>query len=108
MYGINADKVAEVVILAREGDRGVRELRAFVERLNEEEQSALVAVFWIGRGSYEPEEFAEAYRTAREEATTPTVDYLTGSPHLADHLENGLDALGVSAADEEDALYRGG
>ena len=52
------------------------------------------------------DEWDEALRTAVEEATSPTVDYLAGSPHLADHLENGLDALNIAARDEEDELYR--
>jgi len=42
--------------------------------------------------------------TALVEATTPCADYLIGTPHLSDNLENGLDALGISATDEEDAL----
>ncbi|MEC8042201.1 MAG: DUF3775 domain-containing protein, partial [Pseudomonadota bacterium] len=46
--------------------------------------------------------------TAVAEATTPTADYLIGTPHLSDHLENGLEALGLSASDEEDELMRGG
>ena len=46
--------------------------------------------------------------TAKAEATTPTADYLLGTPHLSDHLENGMDALGVSLSDEEDDLVRGG
>ena len=52
---ITSDKVAEVIILARELDRGEAEFDGFVERLNEEEQAALVAIFWIGRGSFEAE-----------------------------------------------------
>ena len=104
MLDIAPQKVAEGVILAREGDRGEAELRAFVERLADEEQYALVALFWIGRGSFEPEDLAEALETAEAEASTPTADYLLGSPHLADHLEAGLEALGHSVADLEDGL----
>ena len=50
----------------------------------------------------------EALRTARDEADHPAADYLLGAPHLSDHLENGLDALGLSAVDDEDDLIRGG
>lgn len=60
---------------------------------------------WIGRGSFEPEDWDDALNTAMTEATTPTADYLKGTPHLADHLENGLDLLGISAMDEENDLY---
>jgi len=55
MLDITADKVAEVIILARELDRAEAEFDAFIERLNVEEQACLVAIFWIGRGTYEPE-----------------------------------------------------
>ncbi len=105
MLHINTDKVAEVIILAREMNRGEPEFDGFVSNLSEEEQAALVAIFWIGRGSFEAEEYAEAFETAQAEATTPCEEYLKGSPHLADHLENGLEALGISAMDEEDDLY---
>jgi len=94
--------------MARDLDRAEAELRAFIDRLTEEEQASLVAVMWIGRGTFEAEEFDEARRTAYEEATTPCADYLIGTPHLSDHLENGLDALGLSASDDEDELIRGG
>jgi hypothetical protein len=106
MLPITADKIAEVIILARELDRAENEFDGFVNQLNDEEKIGLVAVFWIGRGSFEPEDIAEAITTAAQEATTPTTDYLKGSPHLADHLEAGMEALGIDPADEEDALYR--
>ena len=63
---------------------------------------------WVGRDSFAAEDLAEAIATAREEATTPTADYLLGTPHLSDHLENGLDELGISVIDDEDDLVRGG
>lgn len=108
MLEISINKVAHIVLMSRELDRAEGELRAFIERLSDEEQVSLVALMWIGRGTFEPEELNEAIQTAAEEATTPTADYLLGTPHLSDHLENGLDALGLSAADEEDDLIRGG
>ncbi|OAN72005.1 hypothetical protein A8B83_09700 [Rhodobacteraceae bacterium EhC02] len=108
MLEISVNKIAQVVLMSRELNRAEGELRAFIDRLSDEEQTSLVALMWIGRGSFEPEELQEAIRTATREATTPTADYLLGTPHLSDHLENGLDALGLSAIDEEDDLIRGG
>jgi light-regulated signal transduction histidine kinase (bacteriophytochrome) len=105
MLDIAVDKVAEVIILARDLDRTEAEFDAFIESLNEDEKANLVALMWIGRGTFEPEEWDEAVQTALTEATTPTADYLKGSPHLADHLENGLDALGISALEAEDDVY---
>lgn len=105
MIDINVDKVAQVILLAREMDRAEAELDAFIERLDPEEQANLVAIFWVGRGSFDAADIDEAIATARAEATTPTGDYLKGSPHLADHLEAGLDALGIDPGDIEDAIY---
>jgi hypothetical protein len=105
MLDIAVDKVAEVIILARELDQTSVEFDAFIEALNEDEQVNLVALMWVGRGTYDADTFDEAVEMARQEATTPTAEYLKGSPHLADHLENGLDALGISAMDAEDELY---
>lgn len=106
MLPISADKIAEVIILARELDRAENEFHGFVDQLTDDEKTGLVAVFWVGRGSFEPEDLAEAIATAQAEATIPTADYLKGSPHLSDHLEAGMEALGVDATSEEDALYR--
>ncbi|MFY0679257.1 MAG: DUF3775 domain-containing protein [Thalassovita sp.] len=108
MLEISVQNVANVILMARELGRAEGELRAFIDRLAEEEQIDLVVLMWIGRGSFEPEEWGEARATAINEATTPTADYLIGTPHLSDHLENALDSLGLSALDEEDALIRGG
>lgn len=66
----------------------------------------MVAIAWIGRETFEPEEFDEAFRTAKEEATTPTEDYLLGIPLLADYLESGLNKMGVDPTNEEDEIYR--
>lgn len=107
MLEISVRKVANVILMARELDRAEHELRGFIDRLAEEEQISLVALMWIGRGSFDAEDLEEAKATAASEATVPTADYLLGSPHLSDHLENGLDALGLSASDEEDALMMG-
>ena len=104
MEDISVRKVAQVILMSRELDRAEGELRAFIDRMDEDEQAALVAIMWIGREAFEADEYAEAFATAKREATTPTADYLIGTPHLSDHLENGLDALGISAADEEDEL----
>ncbi|KZY33993.1 hypothetical protein A3731_00495 [Roseovarius sp. HI0049] len=108
MLDISSYKIAQVILMARELGRAEAELRAFIDRLTEEEQASLVAVMWIGRGSFGAEELEEAKATAMNEATTPTADYLLGSPHLSDHLENGLDELGISVVDDEDDLVRRG
>ncbi|WGW04161.1 DUF3775 domain-containing protein [Tropicibacter oceani] len=104
MEQISVRKVAAVIVMARELGRAEGELRGLIDRMGEEEQAALVAIMWIGRGSFEAEEFQEAYQTAYAEASTPTADYLIGTPHLADNLEAGLESLGYDTQDEEDAV----
>ena len=108
MLEISTRKVAQIILMARELGRAEGELRAFVDQLAEEEQVSLVALMWVGRGSFSAEEWEEAVRTAEAEATTPTADYLIGTPHMSDHLENGLDELGISVVGDEDDLVRGG
>lgn len=107
MLEITPWKVAQVALMGRELDRAEGELRGFFERLTEDEMIDLVAIMWIGRESFEPGDLAEALRTARDERTTPSADYLLGTPHLSDHLENGMDSLGISLVDAEDSLMSG-
>ena len=85
-------------------DETVRELAGFFQAMNEDEEANLVALAWIGRGTYTADEWKDAIATARSERTTRTERYLLGMPHLADHLEDGLEALGISAADAEAAI----
>ena len=48
---------------AQETRRAEGELRAFIDRMSEDEQAELVAIMWIGRGSFEVEDFGEAVAT---------------------------------------------
>jgi len=111
MLTISPSKIAHVIIRARKFDSDVpgsgqgRELRAFIAGLNEDEQAALTAVMWIGRETFDASELDEAIATARAEATAPTEDYLLGIPMLADYLEDGLNALGVSLEEAEEDIY---
>ena len=75
---------------------------SFIRDLNEDEQASLVALAWIGRGSFGPEELEEALATARAERTNRTDEYLLGMPLLPDYLEEALDRLGYSVEDAED------
>ena len=111
MLPISPSKIAHVIIRARQFDAEVpgsgqgRELRAFIAALNEDEQAALTALMWIGRETFEAEEFDEAFETAKAEATAPTEDYLLGIPMLADYLEDGLNAMGISLEEAEDEIH---
>lgn len=104
MIDISASKVVQIIFQSREGQAAEAELRAFIAGLNEDEATALVALAWVGRGTFSADEFAEAQSTARAEATTPTADYLIGMPHLPENLEAGLEAMGIDVTGEEEDL----
>lgn len=78
-----------------------RELRAAINSLDVESQAALVALTWIGREDFEPEDWEEARAAARERAVGPTARYLMGIPLLGDYLEEGASRLGVPLTTEE-------
>lgn len=69
-------------------------LRSEIEAMNEEEQAELVALAWLGRGDYTPDQFAAAKTDARSRHEGPTTDYLLGQPMLGDLLAEGLSAIG--------------
>jgi hypothetical protein len=103
--GATSDHDADSILEAFSGDATRAELRGFIADLNEDEQASLVALAWIGRGSFGPEELDEALETARSERTNRTDEYLLGMPMLADYLEEGLDRLGYSVEDAEDEAF---
>lgn len=75
-------------------DATADELAAFIEGLNVDEQCELVALAWIGRGSFTKEEWQEALREARHAHNTRTAEYLMGIPLLGDYLADGLAEFG--------------
>jgi len=100
--GATSDHDAESILESFSDDATQDELKSFIHDLNEDEQVSLVALAWIGRGSFGPEEIEEALATARAERNNRTADYLLGIPLLPDYLEEGLDRLGYSIEDAED------
>jgi len=102
MLDIAISKVNQIIQFGHEIERAENELRGFLESLNVDECVSLIAVMWVGRESFTAEEYQDAVLVARQEAVTPTADYLIGTPHFADHLEAGLETLGLTDGDDED------
>lgn len=129
MLGINPDKVRQVITEARmfdakeemsdpdSGSNGTddrmadvledsaddatyAELTAFIRGMDEEEQVNLVALAWLGRGTYSLEEWEEALAEAHHAHNKRTAEYLTSLPKLGDYLEDGLAAV----EEKEDSL----
>jgi len=79
-----------------------RELHGFISSMDREEQLKLVALAWLGRGTYDKSEWEEALATARQEHNNRTAQYLLGLPLLGDYLEEGLSQFGRGCSDESD------
>jgi hypothetical protein len=100
--GETSEHDADSILEAFSDDATQAELREFIDDLNEDEQVSLVALAWIGRGSFGPDELEDAMETACAERNHRTADYLIGMPLLPDYLEEALDRLGYSVEDAED------
>jgi hypothetical protein len=119
MLGINPDKVRYIITEARtfdgkEGDSdpdsgsnasddGMTDvledqpddatpqiLAEFIRDLDEDEQIELVALAWVGRGTFPVEDWDDAVAEARRAHNKRTVEYLFSLPMLGDYLEEGL------------------
>jgi hypothetical protein len=124
MPEINSDKVCFVIVKAREfdvqvegqeadasnasddnfasvfasgrGDSVRRELKAFIDAMDEDEQCELVALCWLGRGDFSTDEWDAAVAEARSRRQGSTADYLIGTPLVSDYLEEGLSKFDLS------------
>jgi hypothetical protein len=77
-------------------------LEAFIDELNEDEQAALIALAWIGRGDYEAEDWEEARALAAERnAGRDAGSYLGSMEMLGDLLSEGVAAFGLSLEEIE-------
>jgi hypothetical protein len=94
-----ADDGMADVLENKPGDPTYRELVSFIRALDEEEQTNLVALAWLGRGTYDISEWQQALETARNEHTGRAAEYLLGLPILGDYLEEGLAVFGESCAE---------
>ena len=84
------------------------EMASFIRAMNEDEQTDLVALMWLGRGDATIEQWDELRRQSAERRDEyaarnvryETVRYLLGEPLLGDLLAEGLDKFGISWVDE--------
>ena len=77
-------------------DPTFEELRSFLEDQNDDELKELLALTWLGRGDFSVDEWRRGLRRVRDVRQYHTIDYLLGTPLLADFLEEGLAQLGLS------------
>ncbi len=72
------------------GDSAYQELVSVINGMNVEERSELVALMWLGRGTYSGTEWASAVSDARDASNDHTAEYLMRAPMLPDYLAEGL------------------
>jgi hypothetical protein len=77
------------------------EIRGFIAAMNEDEQTDLVALAWLGRGDGMIDDWGELPAEAARAHNRRTAAYLLGMPLLADHLEEALSQFGQSCDDFE-------
>ena len=96
-----ADDDERQILLDTPDNPTVQELRAAIDGLNIDEREELLALVWLGRGDYDAENWSEAVEQTRQTQTSTETSYLLGTPLLADYLEQGVSALGLSLQDFE-------
>jgi Protein of unknown function (DUF3775) len=80
-------------------DATAQELRAGIDRLDDDEVIDLIALTWVGRGDFDRSTWQEARALAAERHRRKSSRYLMGIPKLGDYLEEGLAELGYSTGD---------
>jgi len=86
------DEVAET-LQETEGDLSRDEITQEIESMNDEQQDALVALFWIGRGDAEPAEWEQTKALARQQHEGLASRYLLGQPEVGEFLTEGLEKM---------------
>ncbi len=90
------------VLESMPGDATREELAGAIRELNEDERCRLIALAWLGRGTYDLEEWQEAISTAKSEHGRRAAEYLVGLPLLGDYLEEGLAVFDEGIVDDSD------
>ena len=84
-------------VLDDELNDGVEEeVQALLEDLAEDQLAEVVALAWVGRGTYDVSEWDEAFAEAGELAPDERIDELLDMPLLAGYLDAGLAAFDYS------------
>ena len=84
------------------GDPVREELIGAIRGLDEDARAELVALAWLGRGTYDLDEWQEALATAKSEHHRRAAEYLLSLPLLGDYLEDGLAMFDEGIVDDSD------
>ena len=89
-----SDDWALQVLADQGGDPTQDELKIAIQDLEPDQQVQLVALMWLGRGSFSVDEWDTALKEAGDNWNRNTAEYLIGTPLVSDYLEEGLNQLG--------------
>ena len=82
---------------AEAADTGVEEeVRAVLDDLADDQLAEVLAMAWVGRGTYDATEWEDAFAEAGDLNADERMDELMDMPLLASHLEAGLAAFDFS------------
>ncbi len=76
---------------------GYLDLKRIIDKFNEEERLNLVALAWVGRGTFSVDEWDDALEEATNLNAAHISEYLVNMAQLGDYLEEGLAELGYSS-----------
>ncbi len=91
--GNATDDEVPATLQENKGDLSRDEITQEIESMNDEQQDALVALFWIGRGDSEPEEWEQTKALARQQHEGLVSRYLLGQPEAGEFLTEGLEKM---------------
>jgi hypothetical protein len=88
------DSDDEFAVLEDEANEAVEEeMFALLDDLGDDQVQEVLALAWVGRGTYDPSEWDEALEAAADPDSEEPVDQLLDMPTLAAYLDAGLAAF---------------
>ncbi|MEI9994717.1 MAG: DUF3775 domain-containing protein [Rhizomicrobium sp.] len=103
--GSNPTDDGSTDVLEDQADDPTRaELFDAIRGLNEDQRIELIALAWIGRGTYDIADWQEALDTAYAEHGKRPATYLLSMPLLGDYLEDGMAEFDEGIVDTDEAL----
>jgi len=89
----------KVILAENSEDLTSRELSDAIDELEPDQQKELIALFFVGRGDFDKEEWHQAMNAAAKVSHHERAKFLISKPMLADLLEEGLAKFGISSSD---------
>ena len=91
------DSDDEFAVLEDDANEAVEEeIFALLDDLGDDQVQEILALAWVGRGTYDPSEWSEALEAAADPDSEEPVDQLMDMPTLAAYLDAGLAAFDMN------------